>query len=105
MAGSRQLYVKILQRFEQDLPALLRELEQEVATQSLESAKNRLHTMKGIVGTVGAENLQRLIEKMEEAIRNGDRLKYDDLYKRIVEASDHAIAASTKLRADLMVQA
>jgi CheY-like chemotaxis protein/HPt (histidine-containing phosphotransfer) domain-containing protein len=69
----------VLTEFLKDLPCQIRQLNDEVSAKNLSGLARQAHKMKGAAGNVGAEVLQRLMEELEEAGRQSNFEKIDEL--------------------------
>jgi HPt (histidine-containing phosphotransfer) domain-containing protein len=72
MMGDRDLAVRVLDRFVDDMPRQIRALMRFVEAGSVTGAANQAHTIKGASASVGVETIQSLAVKLETAARAGD---------------------------------
>ncbi len=72
-AGGRTvLYIQLLQRFARDYAAFAIRVEEMLARSAWVDATREAHTLKGLVGSLGATELQPLAAALEQALRIED---------------------------------
>lgn len=80
MAGLRRcggnviLYLQLLEQFVRDYAAVETTLERLIRGECWPEVERLAHTLKGLAGTLGAENVQRNAQKLEAASKNLDGL-------------------------------
>ncbi|MFK5926928.1 MAG: response regulator [Desulfuromusa sp.] len=65
VVGDRQLYVSLLKKYLDQFSATEKELRQELELKQLKEAILRIHTLKGVAGSLGATLLQELSGQLE----------------------------------------
>jgi CheY-like chemotaxis protein len=70
LGGRRQLYDKVLRKFESDSVKVDAIIARHIACSDLETAARVVHTIKGMAATVGAVDLSQVAAKLETAIRD-----------------------------------
>jgi len=68
----RELLAEIVQLFESNLPAVLQELRESIATGDGAEVARAAHTLKGSVGNFGHQGTYRAVEQMEAFAKQGD---------------------------------
>ncbi|MDR7332418.1 PAS domain S-box-containing protein [Roseateles asaccharophilus] len=79
LGGREALYGRLAVSFGQDAPVELDGLRQALADGHADDAVRGLHTIRGLAGAVGAEQLARLCGDQEQALRRGGPLAAVDL--------------------------
>ncbi|WP_373498356.1 response regulator [Desulfococcus sp.] len=87
------LYRRILQKFCQDNEHAAEGIRQAVAQNDAALAQRMAHTMKGVAGNIGAEDLQAVSGELESAVRCADGeaaaalvQRFDDALKTVLDA-------------------
>jgi CheY-like chemotaxis protein len=70
--GDRDLYLRLLSGFVDHLGVAHEEIAQAVAAGDWQTLERETHTLKGLCGTVGAGDMQRLTAELEAAVRRRD---------------------------------
>jgi HPt (histidine-containing phosphotransfer) domain-containing protein len=68
----RELFVKIMIVFLDDVPKQMGALEEALDTGDVKTVQFQTHTLKGSAGHVGATSMQDVVIKMEKAAKEGD---------------------------------
>jgi PAS domain S-box-containing protein len=71
MGGNEQLYAKLLCKFREGQENAAHEIRSALQSGTRETAGRLAHTVKGVSGNLGAENLYRTADKLEKAIKEG----------------------------------
>jgi two-component system sensor histidine kinase/response regulator len=71
-AKDKQLYLRLLHGFAQQLKGVAEHLSAEVAAADQKPAIIRVHTLKGLAGTVGAVKMQESAKTLEMQLRNAE---------------------------------
>ena len=71
MGGNEQLYAELLCKFREGQANAAHEVRAALQSGDRETAGRLAHTVKGVSGNLGAENLYRAAAKLEKAIREG----------------------------------
>ncbi len=77
IGGSVEGYCAVLEKFHNSQRNTIRDIRSAIATNDWETAGRLAHTLKGLLGTLGAEGLQHQSKELDKAIR-------DKAYIRIV---------------------
>lgn len=78
----KQLYVNILNKFLKNYRDFTKDLSSLMKEKDYKSAKRSVHTLKGITGTIGAEELHNFINQVEQILLEKD---YDKFTNQISE--------------------
>ena len=70
LGGRRQLYGKVLKKFESDSTKIDAVIARHIACSEMEAALRMAHTIKGTAAAIGAVNLSKAAAELETAIRN-----------------------------------
>lgn len=73
--GNRHLYAGILDSFRDDQQDAVECLHQALREEDLETARFRIHSVKGLAATIGAEALSRYALRLEESLNSGNAEK------------------------------
>ncbi len=71
IGGNLGLYYSLLDMFRTNHRNIAQEIRDSLASNDLKSAERQAHTLKGIAGSLGAEELQGLSAQLEKDFRNG----------------------------------
>jgi CheY-like chemotaxis protein/HPt (histidine-containing phosphotransfer) domain-containing protein len=72
LGGNQALYHKLLQQSRTDFADTERELEAELAAGRSKDALRRVHNLKSVAGSLGANGLQKAAGQLEAALRRGE---------------------------------
>ena len=89
--NNRTLYLKIVQGFVNDYGDKAQELRKLVEASKYEDAARIAHTIKGLAGTIGAGNVQKLGLALETSLLNKQKnfdelIAFEDALKKLIEA-------------------
>lgn len=68
---NKNLYRKLLQRFESEYNDYDEQIKRAVASGDVEEATRMAHTLKGLAGNLGADSLAEASRLLEKALREG----------------------------------
>lgn len=89
MQGDHRLYRKMLVRFTQSQSSFTDQFSAATSRQDYETAQRLAHTLKGTAGTIGATELQRSAQTLEEACsvadENGIRASFEIVERELKE--------------------
>ncbi|WP_027084448.1 response regulator [Cohnella panacarvi] len=71
LSGKRQLYVQLLEKFDDQYSNVAQQLQSLTADPNLEPAIRLAHSLSGASGHLGADMLQHAATALEQALRNG----------------------------------
>ncbi|MCU0594119.1 MAG: response regulator [Desulfobacterota bacterium] len=71
VGGNKQLYAKLLRQFRGSQENAVSEIKAALGSGDRETAGRLAHTVKGVSGNLGAENLYRTAAELEKAIKEG----------------------------------
>ena len=109
MGDSVAVYYSILERFRSGQQNTLAEIRSAIAADDWEKAERLTHTLKGLLGTLGAEKLQTNVAELESFIRGKANARIESLFPavdleltQLFAAIDRALQlrAAEKWRAD-----
>lgn len=89
-AGKEALYEKYLYRFKDDEHFAL--AKEALAKQDYETTLKEIHTMKGVVGTLGMMRLYSVSSEIVLALRAENLSKLDELFERLQQEYDRVVA-------------
>jgi signal transduction histidine kinase/HPt (histidine-containing phosphotransfer) domain-containing protein/AmiR/NasT family two-component response regulator len=72
IGGRIEFYRKLLKQFVEEYRSGAEVLSFEIESENWQTAERQAHTLKGLFGTIGAENLQAISADMEKALKNQD---------------------------------
>ena len=72
LEGNERLYIKLLELFFQDNADLIQEIEKSLAENDHKTAQRMAHTIKGVAGNLGANNLHLAATDLYSAIGRGN---------------------------------
>ena len=84
-AGKLELYSKILKSYASDYVHFSEDFSQFKSSLQWEEMQRLAHTLKGLSGSIGAEDVQRAMEGLEFACKEKDEAKVDLLFPQAVE--------------------
>ncbi|MBF0220396.1 MAG: PAS domain S-box protein [Gammaproteobacteria bacterium] len=71
MGGNLEVYYEVLAKFRHNQANVIVDLHTALSAGDHKKAERLAHTLKGVAGTLGVEDIQQLAEKIETAIRQG----------------------------------
>jgi CheY-like chemotaxis protein/HPt (histidine-containing phosphotransfer) domain-containing protein len=83
LGGNQVLYRRLLALFRQDRANGVQELRSALDGQDFELAHRLAHTLKGVAGTIGADELSEAARQMEEAIKNEQPALFENQLERL----------------------
>lgn len=86
VAGNEKLYKEVLVKTQKTLPKLVDALRHAVATDNTREAEFNAHTLKGLLGTIGAEEAQATASTIEQSLKRGDdthKIVLEDFYRMV----------------------
>jgi signal transduction histidine kinase/CheY-like chemotaxis protein len=72
VAGNRQLYRNLLRQFADNQVAAADQVSAAIKSGDLKLAERIAHTVKGVAGNLGIEEVQLVAQKLEKALRDGE---------------------------------
>lgn len=69
LGGRQPLYLRLLRKFAQERGADVERMRKNVAAGDLEGAQRLAHTLKGVSGTLGAQQIRTLSERIEDGLK------------------------------------
>lgn len=99
IGGSLATYYTVLEKFRGNQAQVVTELLESLSAGDKEKTERLAHTLKGVAGTLGAEHIQQQADKIEAAIREGQKAAdiklllppLDDELSRLFAAIDHVL--------------
>ncbi|MEX0793091.1 MAG: response regulator [Pirellulaceae bacterium] len=85
LGGDQDLYTEFIGYFDEDVPPLLRQIPEQLATGDLETLERTAHSLKGLAGSVGGDPASRIAGEMETAARENKPAAVRDLVKPLQE--------------------
>jgi two-component system sensor histidine kinase/response regulator len=86
VGGNKQLYKRLLSKFRESQEDAVERIKAALRAGDLETATRFAHTVKGVAGNLGAEELYGVSAALEKAIKEGER---DTLDERITAFASH----------------
>ena len=78
LGGDQKLYRRILGLFRDEHAGLLAEIQNALLAGDEALARSRTHSLKGLAGTLGADEIMALAKQLETAIASGDQAQVQD---------------------------
>ena len=96
MGGSVAAYYAILEKFRTGQQHVIAEIRAALTAGKKEKAERLAHTLKGLAGTIGSEELQNKAKELEDSIRSGENIEQqlpavDAELIALLTAIDHAL--------------
>ncbi len=85
MAGNRQLYAQILEKFGSKYRDLPGQILHAINTGNSQQAMELTHKLKGIAGNIGAQQVFEAFEQLETALKKNQQDDYQKLYRNANE--------------------
>ena len=90
VAGNRQLYAKLLCKFKDGQKNAVYQIKAALQLGDMETATLRAHTVKGVSGNLGGDNLYQAASELEKAIKEGKNLdlvmaEFDSQLKVVID--------------------
>ena len=90
VAGNRQLYAKLLCKFKDGQKNAVYQIKAALQVGDMETATLRAHTVKGVSGNLGGDNLYQAASELEKAIKEGKNLdlvmaEFDSQLKVVID--------------------
>jgi CheY-like chemotaxis protein len=79
VGGNKKLYRKLLVKLRTDYSNSTEEIKEAIENNNLDDAERFAHTVKGVAGNIGVNNLQKSAEDLEAGIRERNTDEYDSL--------------------------
>lgn len=91
--GKQDVYMRILKNFVSEHEESITEIETAIGQGNYESAKHKIHTLKGVSGNIGAYKLQQASSKLESTIDEASPVddlqlqfeKTESIFKNLIE--------------------
>ena len=97
LGGDRNLYLVMLSFFIRDCATAGTGIKEALLARDTELAARKAHTIKGIAGTIGAEELAKLAKSLENAIVSGEATATDTAFAPFNTELDQLIKALSNL--------
>ena len=78
MNNKQNLYLSILEKFYSNNQNVITEIKSTLDKEDHETAQRLIHTLKGVTGNIGADNLHKKTKLVEESIREKDSEKIEE---------------------------
>ncbi|MBF0101196.1 MAG: response regulator [Desulfobacterales bacterium] len=78
--GNQKLYINLLMKFHRDNQNVTQEIQDAIGKSDADLAVRLAHTVKGVSGTIGALNLQRIAAELESALKSDIYTISSDLF-------------------------
>lgn len=82
MLGNKNAYLKILKSFSEKNGNIIEEIMNCYENGDIQGAQLKVHTLKGVAGNIGADDLRKVIIEFEMAIKLEDDIEVYELEKR-----------------------
>jgi len=93
MGGRGDLYKKFLGKFVANHGQFVQEIHQKLIEDNFEYAQRLIHTFKGLSGTIGAEDLQSVLQELEIFISKNQKYPPESLMKQAEQHLNGALSA------------
>ncbi len=85
IGGKEESLIKLIKMFIEDMPKRIEELQQILNEHPINEATAQAHTIKGMVGNIGAKTLYQLATELEESSNNSDTNRIQTLWPEFLE--------------------
>ncbi|MEH6552414.1 MAG: response regulator [Pseudomonadales bacterium] len=99
VAGNKKLYLQLLHKFKEGQGSAVTEIRGILSSEGAEPAANRAHTLKGVVGNIGAMALHQAVTNLESAFIKGES-EIDDLWDAVQTSFSELLAGLENLPQD-----
>jgi HPt (histidine-containing phosphotransfer) domain-containing protein len=79
--GNRPLYINLLDKFHRDYADATSRVQDALDNNDTEQAQRLIHTIKGVSGSIGANDLERSASELEDAIIRKEAIRIERLIK------------------------
>ena len=100
VGGNRKLFEKLLREFYQDYRNAVTTIREDLGSGDLERGSRMIHTVKGVAGSLGANDLQQAANDLEAAISMGRTAAFDPMPDRFDAALAFVLEGLAPLLAD-----
>ncbi|MDY6954121.1 MAG: response regulator, partial [Thermodesulfobacteriota bacterium] len=101
LGGNKKLFRKLLAGFAQEYADAASEIKDAVSRRDMERARQLAHTLKGVAGTLSAEELVRATQALERAIGQGETGYLDGLLVAFESALRRVVESAGSLKGDV----
>ena len=98
VSGNKKLYRKLLVKLRTDYSNFSEEIKKAIENNNLDEAERFAHTVKGVAGNIGVNNLQKSAEDLEAGIRERNTARYDSLLNDFSRELDRVITTLKDLK-------
>ncbi len=95
--GNTTLFRQLMQEFQQEFENAARQMDQYIQGGDVEAGEGLAHTIKGVSGNIGAQELYEVSSQFEQAFRQGSADNFEGLSLRFRAAVSEVIESSGKL--------
>jgi HPt (histidine-containing phosphotransfer) domain-containing protein len=99
--GDQQHYKKILLKFLDDQTGIVEKINEAIENGDKNNAKILTHTLKGVAGNIGAEQVYMDVEQFESSILNDDKSTQKKLLAQLGKSLQQVICTIQNLKTDL----
>ena len=93
VGGNRNLYRKLLSQFRSNYANVVSDIKSALEEEDTEVAVRIAHTIKGVSGNLGINDLFQVAAELEKAAKEGDRPSFEPLVKRFTSHLNIAISS------------
>ncbi|MBF0396209.1 MAG: response regulator, partial [Desulfobacterales bacterium] len=86
VSGNQKLYINLLNKFYRDNQDITKQIKDAIEKGEQELAVRLAHTVKGVSGTIGAQELQAIAGELEAALKSDIHIDHSDLLGRFNSA-------------------
>ncbi len=97
VSGNRRLFIRLIGQFAQEFATAAETLRQQLRADDLPSARHFVHNLKGVSGNLGATQLYRTAEAMEQALERNDQAALQRLMKRLATDLADVLESATTI--------
>jgi len=95
VAGNRKLYRRLLIKFSQSQKGAIKVIRKSIAAGDLEQAHRTAHTLKGVAGNIGADELQEAAKAVDAAFKNNQIDEVENALPALKHELEAVISAIT----------
>jgi HPt (histidine-containing phosphotransfer) domain-containing protein len=100
VGGNKKLYRKLLVKLRTDYSNSTEEIKEAIKNNKLDDAERFAHTVKGVAGNIGVDNLQKTAADLEAGIRERKADEYENLLNDFSEELDRVITTLQDLKSE-----
>jgi CheY-like chemotaxis protein len=97
LENNQALYLRLLGMFMAEHTQDVHKIRQALGNRDMELARRLAHTLKGLAGTIGADNLRSASKRLETAIADADSQSYETYLVQVEQSLANVMAEITRM--------